>query len=1282
MGIKLEKQPLTSGSGDDCSRPGSGTVAWLSKALFAVLDATVGVVLERIPVHVIVALVLCLTAALLVASAKDAQAEIPGLIPDGQLESPGALGLAVDQSTEESDPSHGDLYAAGFFGNLGQEDQFLGRVNRFDALGNLLSPPSPIGLNMGVLAYGGAAVNPVNGDVYALNAVEHAIDVFEPMTGAPLGSFPVEPTGGYSFGAFPLSVVGIAADSDGNVYVPVAPKDEVLEYSPSGTFVMQLGKEVDETKVERRKEQEAKSEPVTVTKEEEDACTSASGDKCAFDKEEGGQAGSGGGEFNGPTGIAVDPARNLWVADAGNNRIEELTSSGESVAGGVIPSEGVGSVAVDAHGDVYAIDNNSRDFCGTIKPPCSHLVEYDPAGTQTADLGASVIGAKQFGPETPEGRDQEQVPDMVAVSDATGEVYVSEAVLRPEPGGTSGRVLRYRPPVAPTLGAESAVEVSAGGAKLGAVVSPGGLDASYHFEYGPTSAYGRSVPVPAGNTGAGFASRTVWAGVSGLEPGATYHYRVVVTGALGEPLMGEDHTFTTHPAVACPNDVFRTGYSAHLPDCRAYELVTPPNKDSAQPDKNQGTNGAGTVEIGKTLDDNVAAVNGNRLAFRSEDVLPGSISAGESYVSTRGAGGWSSGQNVFPPADDYGFKCTDGQLAAGYSEDLSEAIVKVHAGGGCAVDPELVAGEPHGYELENLFVRDNTTGKYQLIDVTPEGVVPATPSLLGESPDFSRLVFSEEATLTPGAPAGVEDVYEWSAGHVALVTVLPGGAPVAGSYAGISADGSRVFFAAGGALYARINGAETVQLDASQAGGPGGGGVFVKAGHDGSVVLFTDNASAALTSDTVPGSGTNLYRYDASAPAGSRLTDLTPVAHAEAPVVGGMSKDGSVVFFIDDASAALTPNTKPGSEANLYRWEAAAPAGLRLADLTPAEHAAVQNVLGVGEEAGEHRSSPAVYFTALGKLPSLPNPNGEEPQSGHSNVYLCRGAGTAFIVTGAGNPRVSPNGAYFLFESNQELTAYDNENPVTETPATELYLYDAVANTLACASCNPSGAPPTAFTIRGKARPGGPDSEGGALEGRAQHPLSENGQVFFDSAEELLPADTNGQSGCSEASGLPACTDVYEFEPDGVGTCVEPAGCLYLLSTGTGALETFFIDASPSGNDVFIREFQKLLPSDTQDEAPSLYDVRVNGGFPEPASSPCTTPEACRTAPSPQPAVFGAPASQTFSGAGNLPAPPPAVKPPPVSCKKGYVKQKGKCVKKKPKKKDRKSNRASRKRGR
>jgi hypothetical protein len=1057
---------------------------------------------------------------------------------------------------------------------------------------------------------------------------EAEIDTYDPTTGALLGSFPVASSGNFNF-VFPWTVVGIAADSAGNVYVPVASRSEACG-SPATTCVLEYS---------------ATGEPLkTFT------------------------GGSDSGALKGPTSVAVDAAGNVWVADAGNQRIEELSPT--DIPLGEIKSEGVKSVAV-AHGDVFATVLNGADFCGAIEPPCSHLVEYSSAGTQLADLGAGEFEAhsKRSGGVA--------LPDMVAVSESTGRVYVTEGVAEPAEGA-HGRVFKFRPPVPPKLESETAVEVGVSGAKLGGVVNPGGMSAAYRFEYGTTAAYGHSVPFPEGDTGGGFQPRTVWAAVSGLAPGTTYHYRAVVTGELGAPVVGEDRTFTTESAAqsACPNGQFRIGFSAALPDCRAYELVTPPNDFSAQAVRGTCGNGGGECKLEGTLNQVFAAPDGNRLAFETEDVFPGSQSAGHDYVATRGPAGWSS-ENEIPPQNYYvrGEPCV--LPAPAYSEALSKVIFSATSGGICGLEPELIGGEPRG-GTRNLYLRDNTSGAYQLINLTPSGAAPADAEFLAASADFTRIVFTEKAVLTPDALAGAKNLYEWSAGHLQLVSLLPNGTPVAGSFTNVSSDGSHVLFTAGGALYARVHGAETVQLDASQAAGPGGGGNFLAASADGSRVLFTDDASAALTADTVPGSGTNVYLYDSAAPAGQRLTDLTPVANTGAPALGGISKDGSRVLFTDDASAALTADTVAGSATNLYLYNSAT---TRLTDLTPAGHAEVQRVQAVSEDGS------AVYFQAAGVLTGAQaNQRGETAIAGHPNLYLSHGATTTFITAngpgGEDLAKVSADGAFLAFESSLSLTGYDNVDQGTGKPDPEIFLYNAAANDLACASCDPSGAPPTAG---GAGAQGAKAGSGKAFEGRRARNLTENGRLFFDSNEGLLPSDTNGISGCSAAAtGFPSCTDVYEFEPAGVGTCAEAAGCLSLLSTGTSARGTFFIDASMNGDHVFIRELQKLVPADTQEDAATIYDVRVDGGFPEPAvPPPCTTADACRAPVSPQPSIFGSPASQTFSGAGNLVTPralPSPAKPKPKlkKCRKGYVKKKNKCVKAKKGKRARKANRKGR----
>ena len=102
-----------------------------------------------------------------------------------------------------------------------------------------------------------------------------------------------------------------------------------------------------------------------------------------------------------------------------------------------------------------------------------------------------------------------------------------------------------------------------------------------------------------------------------------------------------------------------------------------------------------------------------------------------------------------------------------------------------------------------------------------------------------------------------------------------------------------------------------------------------------------------------------------------------------------VSKTGAKVFFTDDASAALTMDTVPGSGTNLYLYDEG-----QLTNLTSAAHADVQQVLGVSEDGS------SVYFKAAGILTGVANQHGETAQSGQPNLYLSRGAATTFIVPG------------------------------------------------------------------------------------------------------------------------------------------------------------------------------------------------------------------------------------------------------------------------------------------
>ena len=119
--------------------------------------------------------------------------------------------------------------------------------------------------------------------------------------------------------------------SYGDVFVVNARRYRIEKYSPTGELILMFGGEVDKTKVQKREEEEANPEPITVTAEEEDVCTVASGDACGE-----GVAGTGpshfynggyplewgGGGTSRQNSIAVGPDGTVYVGDYG--RIQEF----------------------------------------------------------------------------------------------------------------------------------------------------------------------------------------------------------------------------------------------------------------------------------------------------------------------------------------------------------------------------------------------------------------------------------------------------------------------------------------------------------------------------------------------------------------------------------------------------------------------------------------------------------------------------------------------------------------------------------------------------------------------------------------------------------------------------------------------------------------------------------------------------------------------------------------------------------------------------------------------
>jgi len=254
--------------------------------------------------------------------------------------------------------------------------------------------------------------------------------------------------------------------------------------------------------------------------------------------------------------------------------------------------------------------------------------------------------------------------------------------------------------------------------------------------------------------------------------------------------------------------------------------------------------------------------------------------------------------------------------------------------------------------------------------------------------------------------------------------------------------------------------------------------------------------------------------------------------------------------------------------------------------------------------------------------------------------------------------RISPNGLYATFTATASPTptGYDNRDAESNGPAQEVYLYDAVEKELRCISCNPTGVRPTGETIEASSVAAA-RIQGWEVLLHAPRVLSDDGtRVFFESIEALVPDDSNGT------------WDVYQWEKPGKGTCAKgrhtysdvTGGCVDLISSGTTGAKSTFLDADPSGDNVFFSTQGSLVASDYG--LNDVYVARVGGGFPEPMPpAPCDG-AACQLPAPPPPEVT--PPTETSSGAGNV-----TVKPEPRRCPKGKrkVRRAGKvrCVKRK-----------------
>ena len=771
-------------------------------------------------------------------------------------------------------------------------------------------------------------------------------------------------------------------------------------------------------------------------------------------------------------------------------------------------------------------------------------------------------------------------------------------------GGTSELTEPFKPGAAPpAVKAFAAGPVQATQAGINGQVNPHNSPTTYWFEWGtadcsanPCQSIPASEDADAGSDGF---NHYVLRQLTGLSPETTYHFRLVAKNAAGTT-EGPDEEFTTASVAEESPECDNAEYpgAGRLPDCRAWEMVSPPDKIGSDV----------VVDTSKVR----VAVSGDAVTFNSlggfADPQGGALDV--EYISRRsgaaGTNGWTS--HAISPRQP---SLTIGAVAFGqisrytqvFTPDLSRGVFRSWLP---LTDAPNVANLTNLYRRSNLLTGSGTTellsDAFAPVPPSPSDHLLYRPSVADASADLSHVIFESSQNLTADAIGGATKLYENANGAVRLVGRIPtapatscedaGGSactPAPRSRAGlgagdsytsgmISRDGSRVFFVAGGNAYMRVGGTRTVQLNASQKSEP-------ESPRPVELWVVSGNASRAffITSEgLVEGDDGNpdLYMYDVDAAPGHHLRLLSidgepGDGHFVSAVIGS-SVDGEYVYFV--STGQLVPGEPLDPIAGIYLWHSG-------------------------------------QVTYVGGLRESSETRGNSPAAG----------GSSQGGTNAG--RVSPDGRYLLFMTHDPARfvgrggfgGYDHGGGCTvdgtSQECREEYLYDADTGRLVCATCHPDGTAARDDAIS-SARDGSGATQPTFYLSKA---LSDDGRfVFFNTGDALLADDTNGK------------VDAYEYDSQ--------TGNVRLISSGTGAANSYFLGASDDGRDVFFATRQRLVGWDVDDNY-DLYDARVNGGFADPVVPlPECTGEQCQGTPA-LPSAAQSFGSSLFATGGANPGP-------------------------------------------
>ncbi len=359
----------------------------------------------------------------------------------------------------------------------------------------------------------------------------------------------------------------------------------------------------------------------------------------------------------------------------------------------------------------------------------------------------------------------------------------------------------------PSVSSDSFSSVGSTSATVNAQVETGGLETIITVQYGTSGTYGSETPATKLAAGTGTAAVQL----TGLLPNTEYHFRITIANQDGSEANPTDTTFTTPP----------TGTQG-LSDDRAYEMVTPVNKEDAEVYIPFAISNSANQAVGYTTHRlSEVATNGDAVVYQGDPTHNGEGESsgnglGSAYLATRSpTGGWSQ-SSIQPP----GRRKT---LYGGFSSDLTVGVFVSGTEDLRYEEPQLPGpeappsycgkggGSKLGCSRSDLYRHSLSEENYQpLYTATPERtpeefdeVIPVEsheaistnsgPVYTGGSADMSQLLFESNDALLEGKgvlekelDADVEAeiaegqidngyLYDWSSGGPSLVDVSPEG---------------------------------------------------------------------------------------------------------------------------------------------------------------------------------------------------------------------------------------------------------------------------------------------------------------------------------------------------------------------------------------------------------------------------------------------------------------------------------------------------------------------------